>query len=225
MPPDAESTAGERLAEIRRVADALRDLIERFVATTAPVDVFSGLADELQRITARLSDYPQGALYFGYAEAAMSGQPDAPFDHSPFIGRANPLAPPIDIEFVDDRVEGRVTFGSAYEGPPGCVHGGFVAATFDDLLGFTQTLAGHPGMTGRLTVHYRNPTPLHQELRLVGELVDVSGRKISTVGRLYAGDMLTAEAEGLFITIDPARFEQLRAARDGRRSGQGSSQV
>ena len=40
-----------------------------------------------------------------------------------------------------------VTFGSAYEGPPNSLHGGFVAATFDEVLGFVQSLGGNPGMT------------------------------------------------------------------------------
>ena len=61
-------------------------------------------------------------------------------------------------------IKGTVTFGSAYEGPPGHVHGGYVAAAFDELLGMTQSLGGMPGMTGTLTVRYRRPTPLRTEL-------------------------------------------------------------
>ena len=57
-------------------------------------------------------------------------------------------------------------------------------------------------MTGRLTVHYRSPTPLHTELRFEGALDGVDGRKILTRGELWAGDVLCAEAEGLFISID-----------------------
>ena len=60
---------------------------------------------------------------------------------------------------------GLVRFGSAYEGPPGHVHGGFVAAAFDEVLGYVQSLGGRPGMTGTLTVRYRSPTPLYTELR------------------------------------------------------------
>ena len=71
------------------------------------------------------------------------------------IGRANPLAPPIALELDDDRIVGRVTFGAAYEGPPGCVHGGYVAAAFDEVLGATQSLSGAPGMTG----HAHGPLP------------------------------------------------------------------
>lgn len=68
-------------------------------------------------------------------------------------------------------------------------------------------------MTARLTVHYRRPTPLHTELLFEGELVRVDGRKIFTVGRCLADGELTAEAEGLFLSVDRARFEALLAKR------------
>ena len=110
-----------------------------------------------------------------------------------------------------DRVVGTVTCGSAYEGPPGHVHGGYVAAVFDELLGLTQSLSGKHGMTGRLTVHYRSPTPLHTELRIEGSST-APGRKIICTGRMYAGETLCAEAEGLFITVDFGRLQ----AMDGR---------
>jgi len=107
-----------------------------------------------------------------------------------------------------------VTFGSAYEGPPGSVHGGFVAAAFDEVLGYVQSLSGNPGMTGTLTVVYRRPTPLHTELRFEGEIVRVEGRKIFTRGRVHAGDVLTAEAEGVFVSIDREKLEGLMKRRD-----------
>src|SRR5687768_7534483 len=128
MQPAYDEEPEDRRTELRRVADAVRILMERFVATSAPSDVFAGVADDLLQIADRFEGYPQGNLYFGFAEAANAGDPTAPFDHSPLMGRANPLAPPIELERADDMVRGRVTFGSAYEGPPGCVHGGYVAA-------------------------------------------------------------------------------------------------
>ncbi len=141
------------------------------------------------------------------------------FDLSPFIGPANPLAPPISLRQEGERVVGAVRFGSAYEGPPGCVHGGYVAATFDELLGATQSMSGHPGMTGTLTVRYRAPTPLHTELRLAGWLARVEGRKIFAEGTLHAGDRLCAEAEGIFISIDADVFRKLMVLRDELKAG------
>ena len=153
------------------------------------------------------------------SQPANAGEPFGFFDHSPMLGRANPLAPPIELRLEDGRIIGRATFGAAYEGPPGSVHGGFVAAAFDEVLGSTQSLSGAPGMTGRLTVHYRSPTPLHTELRFEGELVSVTGRKILTRGELFAGDILCAEAEGLFISVDIAKFAELRRRREELQSG------
>ena len=217
---EAADEADVRRREVRRVADALRAVIERFVATTAPIGVFDGVADDLEAVAARLAEYPQGHLFIGFSEAANAGGLEGPFDNSPLMGLANPLAPPMRLEVHDDRVVGTVTCGSAYEGPPGHVHGGFVAAMFDELLGYAQGLSGRQGMTGRLTVSYRSPTPLHTELTCTGWLASAEGRKVLVKGELYAGDRLCAEAEGLFIAIDGARFEQLREQRDADIAGE-----
>jgi acyl-coenzyme A thioesterase PaaI-like protein len=204
---------------MRRLADAIRNVIETFVATTAPLDVFHGAADDLEKIAARLQAYPQGHLYLGYAEAANAGDSEGPFDNSPLMGLSNPLAPPMRLEVHEDRVTGTVVCGTAYEGPPGHVHGGYVAAMFDELLGLTQSLSGKHGMTGRLTVHYRSPTPLHTELTLEGTLDRYDGRKIICSGRLRAGDVLCAEADGLFVTVDFEKLQAMRAARDASLGG------
>jgi acyl-coenzyme A thioesterase PaaI-like protein len=110
-------------------------------------------------------------------------------------------------------------FGSAYEGPPGCVHGGYVAGAFDELLGATQSLSGRPGMTGTLTIKYRSPTPLHRELQMVGELLGTERKKIFTRGTLTVRDddgseRLCAEAEGIFISIDVSKFVELKQQRE-----------
>jgi acyl-coenzyme A thioesterase PaaI-like protein len=200
---------------VRRVADALRSLMARFVATEAPVEEFEGVADTIESLAARLAAYPQASLYLGFAEAANAyGDSEGPFDNSPVMGLSNPLAPPMRLEVLDDAVVGTAVLGSAYEGPPGYVHGGFVAAMFDELLGLTQTLSGKPGMTGKLNVTYRSPTPLHTELRFRGTVHSANGRKIVCHGTIHAGDTLCAQAEGLFIHIDPERFIAMRDARD-----------
>lgn len=194
----------------------MRIIIERLVATAAPTEDIIEASDQLARVALRFDRLGGGGtIYEGFAEAANAGgDPHASFEHSPFIGRANPLAPPIYLQEIDGKVHGRVVFGSSYEGPPGCVHGGYVAGAFDEVLGATQSLSGAPGMTGTLTVRYRSPTPLHTELHFVGELSRVEGRKIFTYGRLSARERLCAEAEAVFISIDYQRFADLRAKRE-----------
>ncbi|MCC5952445.1 MAG: PaaI family thioesterase [Acidimicrobiia bacterium] len=212
-PPVSRLTV--RQVEMRRLSDSMRIIMERLVATAAPTEVIIEAADALARVALSFDEERHGTLYEGFAEAANAGgDVEASFEHSPFIGRANPLSPPIALQELDGKVHARCVFGSAYEGPPGCVHGGYVAGAFDELLGATQSLSGAPGMTGTLTVKYRSPTPLHTELRFVGELVGVERRKIFTKGELYAGDRLCAEAEGIFISIDLDRWRTLMEERN-----------
>lgn len=203
-----------RRAELIRLSEAVRDALHRLVQTSAPDEVIAQAADQAEAVAALLAAHRSAAAYEGFAESANAGEPFAFFDRSPMLGRANPLAPPVELAFDDGRILGTATFGAAYEGPPGCVHGGYIAAAFDEVLGSTQSLSGSPGMTGRLTVHYRSPTPLHTELRFEGTLDRVDGRKIHTSGRLWAGEVLCAEAEGLFISIDFSKFAELKARRE-----------
>jgi len=137
------------------------------------------------------------------------------FPTSPVIGWSNPLAPPVAVRVVevDGRRElaGTVTFDYPYEGPPTCVHGGVIAMVFDELLGALTLLTGHAGMTGTLTTRYRRPTPLLVELRFEARLVKVSGRKATAWCGLYRDDELTAEAQGVFITMRPDRMLKVAA--------------
>jgi acyl-coenzyme A thioesterase PaaI-like protein len=214
--PDPDQLTPERL-EKRRLADAIRQVIGTLTDTGAPTDLVTRAADDLERIVARFADIPTVSRYQGYRETANVGDdPHASFELSPFIGLANPLAPPISLTDAGDRVLGTVTFGSAYEGPPGCVHGGYIAAAFDELLGATQSLSGAPGMTGTLTVRYRSPTPLDAELAMAARIREVQGRKIYVEGTLHVGDRLCAEAEGVFISIDVSVFQALKADREAR---------
>lgn len=198
-----------RRAEVRRLGANMRRIIERLVATKAPEEDLRAAADTLAYVASILEQYPQGRLYEGYAESAISPDPHAFFDYSPVMGEANPLAAPLRLEVRDGMVHGTVHFGSAYEGPPGSVHGGYVACAFDEVLGLTQSIGGTPGMTGTLTIKYRRPTPLHTDLRFEGHIDRVEGRKRFTRGYLYAGDELCAEAEGVFIAVDMSKIAAL----------------
>jgi acyl-coenzyme A thioesterase PaaI-like protein len=237
--------------ERRRLADAMRVVIERLITSNAPEEELREATRRLEQYAEHLATHPRRMRYEGSSESALaqttrSGRTPPPgdasasanaaqaegsgdtvrgiaallgaghFDYSPLIGRSNPLAPPIEMGAEGDRVHGRVVFGSAYEGPPGCLHGGYVAAAFDEVLGFAQSLSGSPGMTGTLRVVYRSPTPLHEELRFEAWVDRVEGRKIFTRSTLHAGERLCAEAEGIFISIVPATFKRLIEQRDRR---------
>ena len=217
----ATEAPSQRRVELHRTSDALRQIIHRLHGSRAEAGELAGVADKLEALALELDGLTTGSMYEGFGESPLgAGDPHAFFDHSPMLGKANPLAPPIELWTDDQVMYGKATFGAAYEGPPGCVHGGFVAAAFDEVLGSAQSLGGRPGMTGRLTIHYRSPTPLRTELQFAGRVVKVEGRKTFTEGTLHAGDRLCAEAEGLFISIDFVKMMEMRKERERRFDGQ-----
>lgn len=201
----------------RRLAAAMRDVIENLVTSDAPQAELEAAAEALERYAQRLRSHPHRTRTVGFPETANAGElprrEGAHFDYSPLVGQSNPLSPPIRLAIDGETATGTARFGSAYEGPPGHVHGGMIAAAFDEVLGFTQSMTGHPGMTGTLTIRYRKPTPLRADLRFEGRVTGVEGRKNLTTARLFAGDELCAEADGIFVRVDFERFRQLAEAR------------
>lgn len=209
-----------RRAQLRELADATRLLIDRLVATDAPDDVVAAATAEVAAAAERFVGFRHGSLY-GFSEMANTGGREDPlYDHSPLLGIANPLAPPMWITEQDGVIVAEVRFGHAYEGPPGCVHGGYLAAAFDEVLGATQSLSGAPGMTGTLSVRYESPTPLLADLRFEGRLTGVERRKIFVEGECYDGDRVTARATGIFISLNPGTFLDLLAEREARQEDQ-----
>lgn len=208
-PPDPEAVAEEQ-----RLADELRRIINRLVVVRPPVQDLRQAADTAREFADRLDGMP---ARFGDGEVSEAGL--APHDHvrhSPLSGTSNPLAPPMRMwtvstdEHGHSRTEAAVRFGAAYEGPPGHVHGGYLAAMFDEVLGRSQ---GQAGFTAYLTVTYRRPTPLFRDLDLTAGVERVEGRKRFIRGTCHLDGVLLTEAEGLFIAPrGGSAVEHLRAA-------------
>ena len=198
------------------LAGALRAVMVRFQSQAgdeSQVVEATGLAQQMLEL---LDGPPRGRWFdAGIPDGRTSRIARHRFsDRSLYRGLANPLAPPMKattLELPDGSsvIEARVTVGRLYEGPPNGVHGGYVAGLFDDVLGATQSLIEGPtGLTGTLHVRYRNVTPLDTELVFRGWVHHVRGRRIQSRATCHAGDVLTAEAEALFVRVDMAALAQ-----------------
>ncbi|MEL7209814.1 MAG: hypothetical protein AAGK32_16540 [Actinomycetota bacterium] len=132
--------------------------------------------------------------------SAAGGEDAVLTERSGISGLSNPLAAPLEISFDGELTRGRAVYGAAYEGPPDSLHGGFVAAAFDDLLGCAQMVSGSAGFTGTLTVRMVAPTPLYRRIDYTAGVESTEGRKIHCWGRSHDGDRLLAEATCVFIT-------------------------
>lgn len=189
VPLDSETAQQER-----RLADELRRIMDRLVLVRPPAEDLRRAADLAQEFGDLLDGLRERGPGGEVSEAGL--RPTDHLRHSPLSGSANPLAPPVDLWREGEETRGTVRFGAAYEGPPGHVHGGMVAAMFDELLGRSQ---GSAGFTGRLTITYRRPTPLHRDLDLWAAFDRVEGRKRWIKGTCHLDGVLLTEAEGLFI--------------------------
>ena len=109
--------------------------------------------------------------------------------------------------------------GWAFEGAPGIVHGGFLAALLDEVLGVATSYSGDPGMTGEYTIRYHHPTRIKVPLRFESRFDMREGRKIFVSANLWDGDTKTVTAIGTFIAVDMSRFADLQAQRDERIGG------
>jgi acyl-coenzyme A thioesterase PaaI-like protein len=182
---------------VRQVKRVVEDVALLDVSRMDVEDV-RALAVEARRLADRLSALP---TLLDHGGLATSGPDDgALMERSGIAGRSNPLAPPLHLEMGDDGItRGHAIYTPVYEGPPGCVHGGFVAAAFDDLMGFAQMASGRAGYTGTLTVKMLKPTPLGRRIDYEAGVDHAEGRKIWVRAKSWDGDTQLAEATILFI--------------------------
>jgi acyl-coenzyme A thioesterase PaaI-like protein len=186
----------------QRLAAQMRRIIARLAVVRPPAEELNRAADAAESFADRLDTLPERTRSWEISEAGLQPRDFVAF--SPVSGRSNPLSPPVRLQVVpgdDDsagkhRIEGGVTFGPQYEGPPGHVHGGWIAAMFDEALGFAQLA---PGFTAYLHVNYRAPTPLNTALEISAWVESLEGRKRLVKGECRHAGVLLADAEGLFI--------------------------
>jgi hypothetical protein len=137
-------------------------------------------------------------------------------DHATDIGAFNPCFPEYHFDQFDaETASGRVAFPLVYEGPPGLVHGGFLAVFFDCVMQHQNCLAGLAGKTRSLKVTFRRPTPVLADLRFDIARSEVE-RGITSTARLLLDDevLCTGEVNTLAQTPDKLtgfRFGKRRA--------------
>jgi len=210
------------LDERRRAAQRVRELT--FEITTADADdtEFAAVAAALEPLCARLANNPRIALavdglHTKEHAAVRSGREPA-YDRDPLIGLSNPLAPPLARSGGLESNEWEVTFGDAYGGHPGLVHGGYVAAVLDHVLGVAASSSGFASMTGTLTTRFCRPTPVNVRLTCVGRVDRVEGRKVFCSAELDASGTVVAEAHGVYLRVEPDRY-RTRDARERAPAG------
>jgi hypothetical protein len=193
----------ERFASIARRVTAL--LLQMEAPSPAAAELTAALERAERELAARAPTDPLPRI-----GAAEEGR--VYLDHSRDVGAYNPAFPIYTLAALGGRATGTVTFPLLYEGPPGIVHGGFVALFFDQIIQHHNCDAGQAGKTTRLEVRYRAPTPLLAPLRFEVERT-VEGGRIESVASLFAGDALCATATARAVAGDLAELPPVSARR------------
>ena len=140
------------------------------------------------------------------------------FQHWCFAcGRLNEAGLQLDFDVSRDRVETRFTPQRRHEGYDGTVHGGIVTALLDETMGWAIFHQGIWGVTARLSIAFRQPVRVGEELRVVGEVARQRSRAIETSGsvsRASDGAVL-AEADATFLVMPADRRRELERRYSG----------
>jgi len=183
-------------------------LINDLRCSNAPDEVLAEATRHIQQAMITLRPWLQQGE--GWSTISMGGDiPRVPWreddltaamPYSPISGKRNPIAPPVRMwKAGNNEVRGEVIFSPADAGPPDSVHGGIIAAVFDEVLAMSNIVSGTAGFTGTLTIKYRRKTPLNTPIELWSMNVRQDGRKQLCRGEMRVNGEVTASAEGLFI--------------------------
>lgn len=142
-------------------------------------------------------------------------------------GSAHPRGLHIKSHWHEDGVHVVATHlpGADFHGWPGLVYGGLIAMLVDCHSNWTAMAyhyrAEHRApdskpridcVTGNLGVKFLKPTPMGVPLTLKARVEGEVGRKSRVLCEVYAGAVLTALGDSIFVRVDTARLAE--AARD-----------
>lgn len=107
-----------------------------------------------------------------------------------------------------DEVYADYSVPAVYQGYPGVVHGGIVAAILDEVVGRVALIGDHHHfmMSLKLEVKYRQPVPVETPLRIIGRIVRLRGRLGQAVGEVRLPDGLLAAEAAMTLADVPAEM-------------------
>ena len=124
-------------------------------------------------------------------------------------GRDNPRG--LYMSFYDNgsnEVVSEYTVADEYQGYPGVVHGGVVAAMLDEVVARVAMIGDHHHfmMSVILDIKYRHPVPTGVQLRIVGRIMRLRGRLGKATGEVILPDGTLAVESTLTLADVPAEI-------------------
>lgn len=175
--------------------EQVRGLMDRARLVNPSDELAKEAIAQLEQLNARLD------------EAVVDEWSSPSWSRTDLPSRGNITLPPYTVVSGDsDGVTAELTFRTFHLGGNNAAHGGQIAVAFDDILGMTAALATKAvTRTASLTLDYRSITPLNRELTVRAWAERREGRKVYLRATMHDGERLCAEANGLFIVLNPGQ--------------------
>lgn len=112
-----------------------------------------------------------------------------------------------ELDLEEKRSRGRFALGANYRGGAGFAHGGIIAVVLDEAMGKLSKLTEERAVTAELSIEYRKPVPVDQEIVVQGWQTEEKGRNRFRAAEIHdtKGNLL-ARGKGRFVVIDPKEF-------------------
>lgn len=194
-------------SELRSLVANVHALLDAVANTGADTDTLAEAAATVEALTERL-DVGRRQIGTMVQRDLQSGDVEFGTLTNIVAGDTNPAAPPLNLERTPEGLRGEVTLNTVYQGPPGLVHGGWIAALLDQAVGSVSAVQTSPGLTAKLEVDYRRPTPLFTPLEITSKVDRVEGRKVFVSGQIVAHGEVTATATALMIQVKAPEVQE-----------------
>lgn len=193
----------DALPEQVELAAVVRDVVGKALSVERPGPALTDLLGRLRVSADELANVVPDDLR-PRVGPFVDGDGRAYLDHGRDIPAYNPMFPPYEITVHSTALAtGTVTFPLCYEGPPGCVNGGFLSVFFDCVVQHHNCQVGLSGKTRNLDVRYKRPAPLLKQLTFRIERTVDAGQVLS-VATLSDGEASLAVATTAAVAADRA---------------------
>ena len=189
----------DQVRQCVRIVEGLRTINSRVVRLGGSLADLTAAADGVEALLASLDPVTQARALESYRFKFDRDRPNDVIPFNPATGRFNPIAQAMNMTVDGKTVVARTQLGNAYEGAPDTVHGGLVAAVYDQLLAYAVMVEGRTGPTVWLRVTYLKPTPINVPLRFECTVDSVDGKKFTVAGICYHGEEKVSRAEAMVL--------------------------
>lgn len=112
-----------------------------------------------------------------------------------------------ELDVDDRRTRGRFTLGPNYAGGGGFAHGGIIAVVLDEAMGKVSKLNEERAVTAEMSIEYKKPVPVDQEIAVEGWQDQEKGRNRFRTAEIrdLQGNLL-ARGKGRFVVVEAKHF-------------------